>query len=218
MGAPSSRRRHTGPGCKLRDERYETRHDYSCRTAGIAYSEVLAPDDAPAWMSDRERLWNGVEKAEKRKDARLAREFIIALPHELSADGAAGTYHGLCRGRRGYKAGMVVDVSIHAPRTGLNHHAHLLCATREVDASGFGLKEREWNKTEQPEAWREAWETHCNAALEKAGLDIAVDRRSLEDRGIARKPEPKLGVAGAALEKKGMESRPQAGAARNPLR
>ena len=157
-------------------------------------------------MSDRERLWNGVEKAEKRKDARLAREFIIALPHELSADERQELITGFVQDELVNKAGMVVDVSIHAPRTGLNHHAHLLCATREVDASGFGLKEREWNKTEQLEAWREAWETHCNAALEKAGLDIAVDRRSLEDRGIARKPEPKLGVAGAALEKKGIES------------
>lgn len=38
---------------------------------------------APAEWKDREQLWNAVEVAEKTKDSRLAREFVVALPVEL---------------------------------------------------------------------------------------------------------------------------------------
>ena len=48
--------------------------------------DILLPKDAPEWMGDREKLWNGVEKTEKRKDAQLAREINIALPRELSPE------------------------------------------------------------------------------------------------------------------------------------
>ena len=37
----------------------------------------------PEWQ-DREKLWIAVEEAEKTKDSRLAREFVAALPVELS--------------------------------------------------------------------------------------------------------------------------------------
>ena len=32
-------------------------------------AEILASQDAPAWVHDRARLWNQVEAAERRKDA-----------------------------------------------------------------------------------------------------------------------------------------------------
>ena len=38
------------------------------------------------WAQDRSTLWNAAEAAEKRKDARVAREIEVALPHELTAD------------------------------------------------------------------------------------------------------------------------------------
>ena len=34
---------------------------------------------APPEWKDREKLWNAVEQAEKTKDSRLAREFVVAL-------------------------------------------------------------------------------------------------------------------------------------------
>lgn len=66
--------------------------------------------------------------------------------------------------------GMVADIALHAPgREGdeRNHHAHILLTTREVDADGFTLKNRDWNKVAVLEGWREAWARDSNAALER---------------------------------------------------
>ena len=46
-------------------------------------AEILAPRAAPEWAQDRARLWNGVEAAERRKDAQVAREVRVAIPREL---------------------------------------------------------------------------------------------------------------------------------------
>ena len=70
------------PGMALEDETSGLVHDYT-RKRGIEHTEILAPDDAPAWVLDRSRLWNAVEVAEKRSDAQLAREIEIGLPVEL---------------------------------------------------------------------------------------------------------------------------------------
>ena len=49
---------------------------------GLIYQEVMLPPMAPAEWKNREQLWNALEDAEKTKDSRLAREFVIALPIE----------------------------------------------------------------------------------------------------------------------------------------
>ena len=60
-------------------------HDYT-RKQGLVWQQVFLPDMAPAKWADREVLWNAVEEAEKTKDSRLAREFVVALPIELGRD------------------------------------------------------------------------------------------------------------------------------------
>jgi hypothetical protein len=60
---------------RLYDERLDRRHDFTSKT-GVVHSEVMTPDDAPKEFRERERLWNAVEAAEKRKDAQLARDFV----------------------------------------------------------------------------------------------------------------------------------------------
>src|SRR5580693_3090731 len=67
--------------------------DYS-RRRGVLHAEIIAPEGAPAWMRDRSLLWNGVEAAEKRKDAQLAREIELALPHELDGVQRRELVHG----------------------------------------------------------------------------------------------------------------------------
>jgi ATP-dependent exoDNAse (exonuclease V) alpha subunit len=69
--------------------------DYSNKR-GLIHEEFVLPPDAPAWLrtliADRsvagavESFWNKVEQSEKRADAQFAREFIIALPVELSVE------------------------------------------------------------------------------------------------------------------------------------
>jgi len=56
------------------------------RRRGVVHHEILLPDGAAPWLADREQLWNHARAMEKRKDAQLAREINLALPHELSAD------------------------------------------------------------------------------------------------------------------------------------
>jgi len=61
-------------------------HDYT-RKKGVDYSEILSPISASLgneWLTDRQELWNKIEEVERRKDAQLAREITLAIPHELS--------------------------------------------------------------------------------------------------------------------------------------
>lgn len=73
-------------GEKLTNERDGITHDYTAKQ-GVEHAEIVLPEGVNAdWARDRSDLWNAAEFAEKRKDARVAREFEVALPHELSAE------------------------------------------------------------------------------------------------------------------------------------
>src|ERR1700679_2134107 len=72
-------------GSKIQDERAGITHNYSSRQKGVVESVILRPDNSPEWTADTATLWNEVERSEKRKDARLAREFILTLPRDLSS-------------------------------------------------------------------------------------------------------------------------------------
>src|SRR5215510_14865590 len=69
----------------LEDERTGQRYDYS-RKRGVLGAEIILPEGAPSWMMERSALWNAVEIIEKRKDAQLAKDFVVSLPHELDHD------------------------------------------------------------------------------------------------------------------------------------
>jgi hypothetical protein len=93
----------------------------------------------------------------------------------------------------------VADIALHAPgREGdeRNHHAHILLTTREIGPDGFTTKNRDWNKVEVLEGWREAWARDSNAALERAGIEDRVDHRTL----VAQRDEA-LELASAARER-----------------
>lgn len=143
-------------GVKLRDERTEQVHDYGRRT-GVEFAELVLPNGT-AKPTERAELWNAAEAAEKRKDARTAREWVLAIPAELvpgSTGSAPTTFsrHSILRTERklagnpgqdlvhkfaselARRYGVAVDVAIHQPgRQGdeRNHHAHLLATTRQV--------------------------------------------------------------------------------------
>lgn len=189
----------------VRDERTGIVHDYT-RKGGVEHREILAPDNAPAWMRDREALWNAVEKAEARKDAQLAREVEVALPRELSCEQRLELVKGFVR-EEFVARGMVADVAVHNPRHPDGEerpHAHVMLTMRCLTTEGFGPKDRSWNAKDVLEGWRERWEAHANRALGRAGHDERIDHRSLADRGIDREPQPKLGPVAMALERRGV--------------
>ena len=60
-------------------------HDYT-KKQGLVWQQMFLPEYAPQEWQDREKLWNAVEEVETAKDSRLAREFVVALPIELSRE------------------------------------------------------------------------------------------------------------------------------------
>lgn len=94
----------------------------------------------------REDLWNMVEEKENRKDSQLAREFIIAIPHELDENRQIQTVKDIANNLA--EKGMFVDYAIHKPNkegNDKNVHAHLLLTMRDFENGKFKLKNREWN-------------------------------------------------------------------------
>lgn len=194
-------------GERLDDERLGRTFDYR-RHLGVLHTEILVPDNAPDWMRDRSRLWNAVEKAEKRKDSQLARSIDIALPHELNLEQNLELLRGFVQ-EQYVDAGMIADIAIHLPgRTGdiRNVHAHLALTTREITGSGFGLKERDWNSTDELLEWRKAWADHANRILEREGFEERIDHRSLEDQGYDREPTIHVGPPGKQMDERGDRS------------
>ena len=194
---------------RIEDRRTGLTFDYAAR-GGVDHTEILAPDHAPDWVRDRSELWNRVEEAETRKNSQVAREVRVALPDELTHAQRLELVREFVRSQF-VDRGMVADIALHAPgRIGdeRNHHAHILLTTREVDAEGsvsdggsvprggFTTKNRDWNKVEVLEGWREAWARDSNAALERAGIEDRVDHRTL----VAQRDEA-LERASAARER-----------------
>ncbi len=182
---------------RIEDRRTGLVFDYAAR-GGVDHTEILAPDHAPDWVRDRSELWNRVEESETRKNSQVAREVRVALPDELTHAQRVALVRDYAQAQF-VDQGMVADIALHAPgRAGdeRNHHAHILLTTREIDAEGFTTKNRDWNKVEVLEGWREAWARDSNAALERAGIEDRVDHRTL----VAQRDEA-LELASAARER-----------------
>ncbi|MDC7694422.1 Ti-type conjugative transfer relaxase TraA [Asticcacaulis sp. DXS10W] len=206
-------------GTRLTNERDGLTHDYT-RKGGVEHTEIVLPEGVEAnWARDREQLWNAAETAEKRKDARVAREIEVALPHELNADQRLELVREFSQSVAN-KYGVAVDFAIHAPDEAMdvrNHHAHILLTTRTVGPDGLGDKsdlerENKWLKAldrlttdQQLKALRLEWEERTNHALANAGHDIRIDHRSHEERGLEIEPTQHVGVHATQIERKGEE-------------
>ena len=187
------------------DTRTGLSFDYR-RRCGVVHCEILAADDAPAWTRDRAQLWNRVEATEKRKDAQLAREIKLALPHELTLVQRCELVRRFVRAVF-VDAGMTADIALHAPGghgDNRNHHAHILLTMRRIEGASFGAKERAWNAPAMLEQWRALWADHVNRALAEASSSGRVDHRSLEAQGINRLAQIHLGPAVMEMQRRGV--------------
>lgn len=190
-------------GERVVDERTGTVHDHSGRT-DVAHREIVLPsrfaDTEIGWARDRQQLWNATERAESRRNSRVAREFSVALPHELTAPQRLALTRAFSQ-EIADRYGVAVDVSVHDPRPDgdpRNHHAHLLTSTRELTPSGFGAKtgldmrgtaRKEQGLAAGPAEFkglRARWAELTNEALREAGLAVRVDHRTLAAQGIER--------------------------------
>ena len=168
-------------GLNVVNEQTGERHDFS-RRQDVAEAFTMLPAGAPAW--EPTRLWNEAEKAEKRKNSTVARELLVALPHELSDSQRSEVSREIAQGLV-ERYGVAVSVGIHQPDDGgLNHHAHILFSTRRLGPEGFGEKTRELDDLKQGKAevehLRESTAEILNHGLERAGFAERVSHKSLE--------------------------------------
>lgn len=191
---------------KLYDDRIGKTHDYRHKD-GLSHAEILLPDHAPKWMGDRQQLWAAVEKSETRINSQVAREFILALPHELTDQENITLTRDFAKAEF-IRRGMIADVCIHDLGS-KNPHAHILLTMRHVDENGLKDEKksaRDWNKVEVLKEQRAAWSQHINQALEQARLQQRVDHRSWKEKNINHTPQIHLGWYAHKLEQKGIET------------
>ena len=123
---------------KLTDHSRDITFDYS-RKERVEYSAILAPADSPAWVYDREKLWNAVEAREDRAkrphEAQLAREVLVTLPRELDAEQCAELVHAFTW-EQFVSKGMVADV-FHPPAACIGRRR---AATRPYPADDAALR------------------------------------------------------------------------------
>lgn len=108
-------------------------HDYT-KKQGLVWQKVFLPEYAPQEWQDRKKLWNAVEEVETAKDSRLAREFVVALPIELSREEQIELLQEFIQ-EQFLSDGMCADAAIH-DTDGHNPHAHILLTVRPLDERG----------------------------------------------------------------------------------
>lgn len=169
-------------------------HDYT-RKQGLVWQRVFLPEYAPQEWQDRERLWNAVEEAEKAKDSRLAREFVVALPIELNREQQISLIETFVQDQF-VSDGMCADAAIH-DTDGHNPHAHILLTVRPLDEQGKWQyktekeyicirdgEERGFTAAEYLKAQKEGWEKQYPYKVGKKKVYMAPS--AAEVQGLVR--------------------------------
>ena len=220
---------------KLNDEHYGKVHDYS-KKEDLVFSKIFLPEHISKEFSDREYLWNSVEKIEKSKNSQLARNLLFTLPRELNEEDRIKLISEFIEENFTSK-GMIADCNIHNPLASDNEeqpHAHILLTLREIDKQGkwkpkcrkeYILDENgekiklksgnyksrkvnlnDWNEPDKAKEWRENFSKKANEYLEKNNIDKRIDPRTFEDQGREELPQIHLGTASYQMEKKGIKT------------
>ncbi|MBU7498463.1 MobA/MobL family protein [Lactiplantibacillus pentosus] len=206
-------------GEKLFDDQ-EGRHYFYARSV-MPESFILTPKNAPAWASDREKLWNEVERKDRRANSRYAKEFNVALPVELSEDEQKELLTKYVQ-ENFVDQGMVADVAIHRDHQD-NPHAHVMLTNRPFNSDGtWGIKSKkqyilddngnktytgtskypksrkilmvDWDKKEKITEWRHNWAASVNQALEQKNIPDRISEKSFVEQGIADTPMQHEGI------------------------
>jgi len=216
----------------ISDERTGTLYYFKHRDAP-EHHEVLLPEGADAKLADAAVLWNAAEVAERRKDAQVARELVLALPanYELSHEDRVELARSFAQAHFVSK-GVAVQLDVHAPHVGdmdserANYHAHLLVTTRRVEGDHFAAKKareldpevkslRGRGVVTDGEHWGAAWRDHQNRYFTEHGVELRVDAPS----AVAQQhvgPIRMRAEGSAAVARSEEVARENAAAARDP--
>jgi len=217
-------------GIRLVDERTQIIHDYSRREVGdeIVRTATVAPPGAPGWATNPHQLWNSVEAIEKRKDAQVARDFRVPIPHGLTDQQAGDLAIDVAQFVANF-LGTAVSMGLHRdnerdavgelkPDEKRGFHAHLYFPTRKLQCwtgEGEPVTELGWGpklsdlankRASGPivELLNQRWAEIANDHLREAGLPADRDHRSYARLGVQKRREPKMGQAATALERQGV--------------
>lgn len=208
-------------GDEIKDQRTGLNHDFT-RKEGVAYNEIISNLDIEI---KRAELWNLAEEKENRKDARTAREWVIALPDELNPEQRTHLAKDFAQSLVD-RYNVVADLAIHEPSKGgsdKNHHAHILLTTRQAQLDQdrqlslttktaielSNTKRKALGMTTSQEEIKEiraAWADLANKALEQAGYRDRIDHRSYVDQGKDLQPTIHEGSKVTQLRRQGIET------------
>jgi ATP-dependent exoDNAse (exonuclease V) alpha subunit len=208
---------------RLHDQSVGQTFDYS-RRHGVVHTEIVLPSQAVKrdiqWPRNRQALWNAAEAAEKRKDARVAREHEVALPNELTKAQQIVLLREFSS-EIANRYNVAVDFALHHPhREGdqRNDHAHIFATTREITPTGLGAKASiELSDTDRFKrglpsgrheitAMRARWGEIVNEHLKQHKIEARIDHRTLEAQGIEREPTVHVGPAVTEMRRRGIET------------
>jgi MobA/MobL family len=179
--------------------------DYTSKAAGVEHSELILP--AGTEHIEREKLWRDVDAHPTRSpDAVVARDLIVALPHELSSGQRVEVAREMCQWIAD-RYQVAVDLGVHYPdieagSSEKNAHFHGLVAERRIEKdASLGSLQRDFNviaaradgREVAVEEIRKAWERIGNDALDRAGFAERIDCRTLKAQGIDREATRHLG-------------------------
>ena len=165
----------------LFDDRTGMTFDYRDKP-NVEHSEILLPAGADAAFADRQFLWNEVERVEIRRDAQVAKDYILALPKELTLEQNIALARQFAHDHFVSK-GIPVDLNIHVEDG--NIHAHLLTTTRRLVGKHFSLKARDLNPefnqgiVVKKDPWGGKWRDAQNEFFKANGIDLEVDPNHL---------------------------------------
>ena len=170
---------------------------YITRTG--ACREVIGADmpvPAAGERGGEARAWLDQQEEADRKNARVIDKVTIALPRELNAVQRVELVRAFAaevtQGRVAWLA-AVHDQGKDAD----NPHAHVVLRDRDLETGKMALRMSQSGSTEM---LRGTWERVCNTALERAGMDERIDRRTLEAQGIERIPTKHIGPQARQIE------------------
>ncbi|AKP04345.1 nickase (plasmid) [Companilactobacillus farciminis] len=214
-------------GEKLFDDK-ESRHYFYARSI-MPESFILTPKNSPEWASDREQLWNEVEKKDRKSNSRYAKEFNVALPVELSESEQKELLTKYVQ-ENFVDEGMVADVAIHRDHPD-NPHAHVMLTNRPFNSDGtWGIKSKkqyilddngnktytgtskypksrkilmvDWDRKEKITEWRHNWAASVNQALEQKNIPDRISEKSFVEQGINEVPTQHEGINRKRHERK----------------
>lgn len=191
-------------------------------------SMILTPENAPEWASDRNKLWNEVDKQEsknnKTNNPRLATEVLLSLPNDVDREVQTEIAKNFVQDEFVSK-GMVADICIHRDDSN-NPHAHVLITQRpfnkngtwgnktktrtQYDENGKPKLNKNGNKIRKQERFadidvkqlRNKWEHKLNFYAERENSNRTYDSRSFEEQGRNELPLLRLSREEYRIENK----------------